>query len=69
MVSVRMVLARFVVLRQALAALSAFVLLFSMGVAASGCQSYDALVAADQVCAQKWADVEANLQRSRRCRR
>ncbi len=43
--------------------LAAFVLLFTMGAAASGCESYDALVAADQVAAQKWADVEANLQR------
>jgi LemA protein len=29
----------------------------------SGCQSYDTLVDKDQVCQQKWADVEANLQR------
>ena len=29
----------------------------------SGCQSYDVLVTKDQVCLQKWADVEAQLQR------
>jgi LemA protein len=28
-----------------------------------GCQSYDVLVNKDQVCQQKWADVEAQLQR------
>ena len=28
-----------------------------------GCNNYDALVEADQVCNQKWADVDANLQR------
>ena len=28
-----------------------------------GCQSYDVLVEKDQACEQKWADVEANLQR------
>jgi LemA protein len=32
---------------------------FTMG----GCQNYDRLVDADQVCQQKWADVEAQLQR------
>jgi LemA protein len=47
------VLRRFV-----LVAVCAFVaLLFT------GCQSYDTLVEKDQVCEQKWADVEANLQR------
>jgi LemA protein len=29
----------------------------------SGCQSYDVLVTKDQVCQQRWADVEAQLQR------
>jgi LemA protein len=29
----------------------------------TGCQSYDVLVDKDQVAQQKWADVEANLQR------
>jgi LemA protein len=28
-----------------------------------GCQSYDVLVTKDQACLQKWADVEAQLQR------
>ena len=28
-----------------------------------GCQSYDVLVTKDQVCQQKWADIEAQLQR------
>jgi LemA protein len=28
-----------------------------------GCQSYDVLVTKDQVCQQRWADVEAQLQR------
>jgi LemA protein len=30
---------------------------------AAGCENYDALVAKDQVCQQKWADIEAQLQR------
>jgi LemA protein len=29
----------------------------------AGCQSYDVLVTKDQVCQQKWADIEAQLQR------
>ena len=29
----------------------------------AGCQSYDVLVTKEQVCQQKWADVEAQLQR------
>ena len=57
--SVIMLPARLLVLVRALAAL----VLLSIGAGTIGCQSYDALVAADQVCAQKWADVEANLQR------
>jgi LemA protein len=28
-----------------------------------GCQSYDVLVSKDQVCEQKWADIQAQLQR------
>lgn len=28
-----------------------------------GCQSYDQLVAKDNLCEQRWADIEANLQR------
>src|SRR5437764_15278914 len=30
---------------------------------AGGCEKYDQLVEADQVCEQRWADVEATLQR------
>jgi LemA protein len=29
----------------------------------AGCENYDVLVAKDQVCAQRWADYEAQLQR------
>jgi LemA protein len=29
----------------------------------TGCQSYDVLVTKDQVCQQKWADIQAQLQR------
>lgn len=32
-------------------------------VASSGCQSYDELIAKDQVCEQRWADYQAALQR------
>jgi LemA protein len=35
--------------------------LFALSLA--GCQSYDVLVEKDQVCEQKWADYEAQLQR------
>lgn len=49
--------------RSALFAFFAAVLLFSLSVFGTGCQSYDALVEKDQTCDQKWADVEANLQR------
>jgi LemA protein len=31
--------------------------------AVPGCQSYDVLIEKDQLCQQRWADVEANLQR------
>src|SRR5262245_48901399 len=44
--------------RCVLVTVCAFVALFF-----TGCQSYDVLVEKDQVCEQKWADVEANLQR------
>jgi LemA protein len=40
-----------------------FVLFFALSFLATGCQSYDRLVEKDQACEQKWADVEANLQR------
>ncbi|HMK72885.1 MAG TPA: LemA family protein [Myxococcaceae bacterium] len=45
-------------LRPALLALGAVTL-----VAGSGCQSYDELIAKDQVCEQRWADYQAALQR------
>ncbi|HXX32597.1 MAG TPA: LemA family protein [Myxococcaceae bacterium] len=45
-------------LRPALLAAGALAL-----VAGSGCQSYDELIAKDQVCEQKWADYQAALQR------
>lgn len=50
-----------IVRRAALFLFASFVLVFAglLG----GCQSYDALVERDQTCDQKWADVEANLQR------
>src|SRR5262245_61944611 len=39
-------------------------LLVLLGVfALPGCQSYDQLIAKDQVCQQKWADLDADLQR------
>jgi LemA protein len=38
---------------------AAFVVMFAL----PGCQNYDKLVDADQTAAQKWADVEASLQR------
>jgi LemA protein len=41
------------------AALAAVALVF----AAAGCQRYDVLVEKDQVAAQKWADLDAQLQR------
>ena len=37
--------------------------LVALVTALPGCQNYDTLVEKDQVCEQKWADVEANLQR------
>jgi LemA protein len=40
-----------------------FVLFFALSFLATGCQSYDRLIEKDQACEQKWADVEANLQR------
>ena len=41
----------------------AFVLLSLVAMAATGCQNYDALVAKDQTCQQKFGDLQANLQR------
>ncbi len=40
--------------------LSLFVVLLAM---LAGCQQYDTLVNKDQVCNQRWADIEAELQR------
>src|SRR5262245_19548115 len=34
-----------------------------VAVVAPGCQQYDTLVEKDQVCEQRWADIEAQLQR------
>jgi LemA protein len=45
-------------LRPALLAVAALTL-----VAGTGCQSYDELIAKDQVCEQRWADYQAALQR------
>lgn len=38
-------------------------LVLALFTSAVGCQRYDTLVEKDQVCEQKWADVEATLQR------
>lgn len=45
-----------------LVAIQAFVL-FALSLTASGCQKYDELVDKDQAAQQKWADLEATLQR------
>jgi LemA protein len=37
--------------------------LLSLALAASGCQKYDQLIEMDSLCDQRWADLEANLQR------
>jgi LemA protein len=37
--------------------------LFALAFAAASCQRYDTLVEKDQIAAQKWADLEAQLQR------
>lgn len=37
--------------------------LFAALFALPGCQTYDALVEKDQVCEQRWADIDAQLQR------
>lgn len=47
--------------RPALIAL--FLMLFALFIPLAGCSNYDELVEKDQVAAQKWADVEATLQR------
>ena len=50
----------------ALAFLTAFAMMLSLvaiGAGLAGCQNYDTLVQKDQVAQQKWADIEAQLQR------
>ncbi len=50
----------------ALAFFTAFALMLSLTIGAvglAGCQNYDTLVQKDQVAQQKWADIEAQLQR------
>jgi len=39
------------------------ILVLSTVLAVPGCQSYDVLIEKDQVCQQRWADLDANLQR------
>lgn len=41
----------------------ALLALFSVALLAPGCQRYDELVERDQIAAQKWGDLEAQLQR------
>jgi len=40
-----------------------FAVLLAMIFAVPGCQKYDELVTKDQVCQQRWADLDADLQR------
>jgi LemA protein len=40
-----------------------FVVLASLVLTLSGCQSYDVLVEKDQTCQEKWGDLDATLQR------
>ena len=50
----------------ALAFVTAFALMLSLTIGVvglAGCQNYDTLVQKDQVAQQKWADIEAQLQR------
>jgi LemA protein len=53
-------LPRFVVLARAFTALMA---VMSVIFALPGCQKYDELIEKDQSCLQKWADLDADLQR------
>lgn len=46
-----------------LSLVAALLALVAVVFALPGCQQYDTLVEKDQVCEQKWADLEANLQR------
>jgi LemA protein len=47
----------------ALRLLELALIVLAVFVATPGCQNYDVLVEKDQVCQQRWADLEANLQR------
>ncbi|AUX39262.1 LemA family protein [Sorangium cellulosum] len=49
--------------RGRLVVVSLFLAVFALMVSVTGCQRYDTLVEKDQIAAQKWADLEANLQR------
>jgi LemA protein len=51
------------ILKLPLAWILAVLALVAIGATAPGCQSYDVLVQKDQVTQQKWADLEAQLQR------
>ncbi|AUX19984.1 LemA family protein [Sorangium cellulosum] len=42
---------------------SLFLAVLALMVSVAGCQRYDELVEKDQIAAQKWSDLEANLQR------
>ena len=46
-----------------LTAIELFLLVLAGIFAVPGCQKYDTLVEKDQVCQQKWSDLEADLQR------
>jgi LemA protein len=46
-----------------LAALYAFLFAFSLAFSLVGCSKYNELVEKDQTCQQKWADVDAQVQR------
>ncbi|WP_437677423.1 LemA family protein [Sorangium sp. So ce131] len=49
--------------RGRLVVVSLFLAVFTLMVSVTGCQRYDTLVEKDQIAAQKWSDLEANLQR------
>ncbi|MGK3997362.1 LemA family protein [Sorangium sp. So ce1024] len=49
--------------RKRLTVVPLFLAVLALMVSAIGCQRYDVLVEKDQIAAQKWSDLEANLQR------
>ncbi|KYF50779.1 hypothetical protein BE04_02610 [Sorangium cellulosum] len=49
--------------RKRLAMFSIFLAVLALMTSVVGCQRYDVLVEKDQIAAQKWSDLEANLQR------